>query len=100
MTWTKTPQDRQRDAEVYGAEYRRNAATCKRRANGRCQKCLKPATRLQADHIVPAAQGGTDALANLQALCQTCHKAKTAREGGGWRKKPRRNPEPTPRTKW
>jgi 5-methylcytosine-specific restriction protein A len=32
------------------------------------------------DHIVPLAEGGTDATSNLQPLCQSCHNAKTMRE--------------------
>jgi 5-methylcytosine-specific restriction protein A len=38
------------------------------------------------DHIVPLAEGGTDAPTNIQALCQMCSDAKTAQEakrGGG-----------------
>ncbi|WP_233132569.1 HNH endonuclease [Paraferrimonas haliotis] len=32
------------------------------------------------DHIVAKAHGGTDHMENLQALCDKCHKAKTAAE--------------------
>jgi len=32
------------------------------------------------DHITPKSQGGTDDLSNLQALCHSCHSAKTMRE--------------------
>lgn len=32
------------------------------------------------DHIVPKAEGGTDAHENLQTLCQACSAAKTALE--------------------
>lgn len=32
----------------------------------------------QADHRTPRAMGGSDALENLQTLCITCHKRKTA----------------------
>jgi len=39
----------------------------------------------EVDHIVPKAQGGTDAPTNRQSLCHACHKAKTLAErtGGG-----------------
>ena len=97
MSWQKTPTDRARDAQVYGAEYRRNAAVCKRRAGGRCERCGKLA-RLQADHITPVTQGGSHELANLQALCERCHQRKTAGEGGGFRRA--QDPAPQPRTKW
>ena len=56
-----------------------------------CQPCLR-AGRLtalvvgdrmhprgaQVDHIMPKADGGTDDTANLEAICRTCHDAKTA----------------------
>jgi 5-methylcytosine-specific restriction protein A len=32
------------------------------------------------DHIVPKVDGGTDASANLQPLCDECHENKSARE--------------------
>lgn len=31
-----------------------------------------------ADHILPLAEGGTNALANIRTLCVPCHKAETA----------------------
>lgn len=34
----------------------------------------------RVDHIMPKAHGGTDDPNNLETLCNTCHKAKTARE--------------------
>ena len=58
---------------------------------GLCQTC-KAAGRLrlacQVDHIRELADGGTDALENLQSLCEPCHDAKTraakaARAGQG-----------------
>jgi len=48
-----------------------------------CQPCKRKAlltTASQVDHIVSKAQGGTDDPSNLQAICTTCHKAKTAAE--------------------
>ncbi len=52
------------------------------RAWGRCNQCRKPITmgEMECDHIVPIARGGSDSMENLQALCVTCHKAKTKRE--------------------
>lgn len=52
-----------------------------------CRACktrgqVVPAT--DVDHIVPRAQGGTDARENLQPLCHSCHSRKTAREDGGF----------------
>lgn len=34
----------------------------------------------EIDHIIPLCQGGTDTDDNRQALCTTCHAAKTAQE--------------------
>lgn len=66
------------------------------RAGYRCQQCGVLATpgerrfmdgewvavggiRLQVDHVVPIARGGTNVLGNLQALCGPCNNAKGAR---------------------
>lgn len=48
-----------------------------------CQPCkaigrITEAT--EVDHILNLAEGGTDDLSNLQAICQECHKAKTTEE--------------------
>lgn len=51
---------------------------------GLCQVCAQQsivALASEVDHITPKAEGGTDADANLQAICGPCHKAKTAIEG-------------------
>ena len=46
----------------------------------RCRSCGK-AGRLEVDHVVPLARGGDPFNpANLQALCRSCHFAKTAAE--------------------
>lgn len=67
----------------YGAFWRRLRAQVLDRDQGLCQPCLK-AGRVTAarevDHIKAKARGGTDELANLQAICLPCHRAKTARE--------------------
>lgn len=50
------------------------------------------------DHIIPVFEGGTDALANLRAICPACHAAKTqaeaqrARARGSRRRPPPRHP--------
>jgi len=49
-------------------------------AGGRCQCCgrkLGPGDRWQADHIIALINGGQHSEANLQCLCDWCHKAKT-----------------------
>ena len=49
-----------------------------RRDRRTCQTCGGRAT--QVDHIVPRADGGTDEVSNLAAICDGCHKAKTNTE--------------------
>lgn len=48
------------------------------RDNHTCYLCHQPAT--QVDHIVPWAEGGTHAEANLAAICRDCHAVKTKAE--------------------
>ena len=67
----------------YGSTWTRIRADVLRRDGGRCCQCARegratPAT--EVDHIVPRCRGGTDVVANLEALCRECHAAKTARE--------------------
>ncbi len=59
--------------------------------------CIGHAT--EVDHVIPAAQGGTDAPANLQAACRPCHARKTAKEAAAARVAKynrKRTPEPHP----
>jgi hypothetical protein len=44
-----------------------------------CQRCGRtaPEVKLEVDHIVPVAEGGTDALDNLQTLCRECNGGKS-----------------------
>lgn len=42
------------------------------------------AAATQVDHIIPLARGGTNAMVNLQSLCESCHSHKTATQDGGW----------------
>jgi 5-methylcytosine-specific restriction endonuclease McrA len=101
MPWRNDDAARKHTSTTYGPEYRRNAEVCKRRANGRCERCGQRASRLEADHIVPVSQGGGHGLTNLQALCPACHRAKTAREGSAGRKAAGSgDPQPRPSTQW
>ena len=50
-----------------------------------CELCRKAGHYIRAtevDHRVPKAEGGTNSVANLQALCADCHKRKSSSEGG------------------
>jgi 5-methylcytosine-specific restriction protein A len=103
MPWQKkTREERARDQRVYGdPEYQRNRAYALRRAAGRCDKCGRPGRRLQVDHVIPLTQGGTHDEGNLQVLCSgpgSCHAAKTATEGGGYRQPS--DPAHEQRTNW
>jgi len=39
---------------------------------------------VEFDHVIARADGGTDDIANIQALCGWCHHAKTELERPGW----------------
>lgn len=45
-----------------------------------CCKCGLVTMKLELDHIVNVAQGGSDDESNLQSLCPPCHKEKTLKE--------------------
>jgi 5-methylcytosine-specific restriction enzyme A len=49
------------------------------RAGGNCEACGAEG-KLEVDHVVNVAEGGTHDLTNLQALCLACHTAKTRAE--------------------
>jgi 5-methylcytosine-specific restriction protein A len=79
----------------YGAAWVRLRQIALDRDSHLCQPCLatgRPTPATQVDHIKPKAQGGTDDLENLQAVCGPCHHAKTqaeAAEAQGRRYRPR-----------
>lgn len=49
------------------------------RDGGRCHLCGELGAT-QVDHLTPAAEGGTDDLANLAAIHGECHASKSGRE--------------------
>ena len=61
------------------SHYRTWRRTVFRRDGYACVKCGSR-HRLEVDHIVPLAKGGTGFLENLQTLCRDCHMEKTASE--------------------
>lgn len=70
-------------AHTYGGDWARRRAYVMARDEYLCQPCLKAGRVTQAahvDHIIPVAEGGTDGLDNLQAICESCHKVKTQEE--------------------
>lgn len=48
-----------------------------RRDEGRCRACGSQ-ERLEFDHMVPHSKGGSDTERNLQLLCETCNRRKSA----------------------
>jgi 5-methylcytosine-specific restriction protein A len=48
----------------------------------RCKANARVRVATEVDHIVPKAQGGTDDMANLQAIASECHRIKTQIENG------------------
>lgn len=45
-----------------------------------CRKIGRVTAATECDHIKPKAEGGTDDLDNLQAICSACHREKTRDE--------------------
>ena len=67
----------------YGAQWQKARLVILARDLYLCQPCKtqgRTTPAKQVDHIKPKASGGTDDHDNLQAICEDCHKAKTARE--------------------
>ena len=46
------------------------------RDKGRCVQCGSN-EKLEFDHIIPVAKGGSDTERNLQLLCEQCNRAKS-----------------------
>ncbi|WP_354007048.1 HNH endonuclease [Burkholderia sp. 572] len=72
-----------RHVRGYGSAWNVIRVRILRRDNGLCQPCLRAGCLTVAtavDHIIAKARGGTDCDDNLQAICQSCHAMKTARE--------------------
>ena len=57
------------------SEWQKIRRRAMRRDRRRCVLCGNRAT--QVDHIIPVSAGGSNAMTNLQSLCEPCHKTKT-----------------------
>ena len=99
-----------RQSRGYGAAWDKLRLVVFARDNGLCQECLRmgiftaPSGSARiCDHIIPKAEGGTDALTNLQTLCLPCSNRKTADESGRGRARARQGEggvkSPTPHPK-
>jgi 5-methylcytosine-specific restriction protein A len=72
------PPPKRADPHYLSAEHQAWRAGVMKRAGGRCQQCGRSGCRLFADHIVELRDGGAGLdPANGQALCGSCHSAKT-----------------------
>lgn len=83
--WKPDSERGNRHQRGYGKLWDKIRVTVMQQANSRCQHCLKQGRytlATQVDHIIPKAKGGTDDITNLQALCEQCHKIKTAHDKG------------------
>jgi hypothetical protein len=49
-----------------------------RRDQGRCVQC-NGQVNLEFDHIIPVSKGGSSTARNLQLLCETCNRSKSAK---------------------
>lgn len=69
---------------ITGSKWRAIRREILARDCGTCQVCLAAgrfALACDVDHVRPIWEGGSETdRANLQSLCDDCHKAKTARE--------------------
>src|SRR5690606_11692821 len=52
----------------------------------KCEKRVMPLVAHEVDHIIPKAEGGTDAPENLRAISKSCHRRKTLEEAKGARR--------------
>ncbi|MDC9583254.1 HNH endonuclease [Xenorhabdus sp. PR6a] len=81
--WQSHQQGKSRHARGYGSQWDKLKVRVKQRDKHLCQHCLlqgRVVTGITVDHIQPKARGGTNALSNLQLLCEACHRQKTATE--------------------
>lgn len=72
---TVKPVERER-----GAEWKRQRDAVMGIDGGLCRVCRgqgKVTAAVEVDHIVPLFEGGSDSVANKQALCLPCHQKKS-----------------------
>jgi 5-methylcytosine-specific restriction enzyme A len=79
--WERHQAGRSRHERGYGSKWDKIRLQILVRDNHLCQSCRRiglvtPASIV--DHITPKAKGGTDDIANLEAICRGCHASKTA----------------------
>ena len=74
-----------RQQRGYGRQWESIRAVVLQRDKHLCQPCKRRervTVAVAVDHITPKAKGGTDDLANLEAICSPCHTDKGLRDQG------------------
>lgn len=66
-------QTRSPDWDGYGEQWDVHRKSALKRDNYTCQRCFADDVTLQAHHIVPRSQGGSDNVENLITLCRPWH---------------------------
>ncbi|EME0311878.1 HNH endonuclease [Enterobacter hormaechei] len=81
--WQQHQRGRTRHQRGYGSKWDVLRLDVLTRDKHLCQSCKRNGRAEPArtvDHILPKAHGGTDEQTNLESLCWSCHRAKTACE--------------------
>lgn len=85
--WTSANRPAGTPSRTSTPSWRKIARAARIRDGNRCVQCGADGriVRLECDHILNVAAGGTDSLANAQMLCVPCHRTKTQREANAGR---------------
>ena len=72
----RTRSERLSEARKKGSHSKEEWAALVDACGGACVKCGRTDLDLSKDHIVPVCKGGSDAIENLQPMCQRCNAVK------------------------
>ncbi|WP_072570153.1 HNH endonuclease [Enterobacter sp. SA187] len=81
--WHQHQRGLSRHQRGYGSNWENIRERILKRDRHLCQNCLRngrPCPATTVDHIQSKAHRGSDEDSNLESLCWSCHRAKTARE--------------------
>ena len=87
----RRPRDQQNNAARGGNgwTWQRTRRAVLERDGHHCLACGATGVRLEVDHVVPLAAGGSNHHSNLRTLCIACHRSRTSRQSP---RKSRRQP--------